>query len=75
MNAGNVIQPEIFESTTVYFSHLDGFEEIIKNVRDPVFLTEFLNSFYALCDTELEKHSVYKVETINDGYMVGKHTF
>ncbi|OQV15546.1 Atrial natriuretic peptide receptor 2 [Hypsibius exemplaris] len=70
INSGTTIRPETYSSTTVYFSHLDGWENIIAMTRSPLELTQALNAFYQTCDAIIEKHDVYKVETVTDSYMI-----
>ncbi|OQV15544.1 Atrial natriuretic peptide receptor 1 [Hypsibius exemplaris] len=70
INSGTTILPETYSSTTVYFSHLDGWANIIAMTRNPLELTQALNSFYGICDALIEKHDVYKVETVTDSYMI-----
>jgi Adenylate and Guanylate cyclase catalytic domain len=70
LNSGTEILPETYSSTTVYFSHLDGWENIITITKNPFELTQALNAFYNTCDAIIEKHDVYKVETVTDSYLV-----
>ncbi|OQV15547.1 Atrial natriuretic peptide receptor 1 [Hypsibius exemplaris] len=70
INSGSTILPETYSSTTVYFSHLDGWANIIAMTRSPLELTQALNAFYSTCDSIIEKHEVYKVETVTDSYMI-----
>jgi hypothetical protein len=70
LNSGTEILPETYPSTTVYFSHLDGWENIIAITRNPFEITQALNAFYNVCDNIIEKYDAYKVETVTDSYMV-----
>ena len=56
INSGTVILPETYPSTTVYFSHLDGWDNVIAMTRSPLELTQALNAFYSTCDAIIEKH-------------------
>ena len=69
LNKGHAIEPETFPSVTVYFSHLEGFDDIIAATRSPAEMTVILNSFYVVCDAVVEAMDVYKVETVGDAYM------
>ncbi|OQV15548.1 Atrial natriuretic peptide receptor 1 [Hypsibius exemplaris] len=70
INKGEVILPKTHTSTTIYFSHLDGWEDIIARTKSPRELTKALNAFYTVCDDIIETHDVYKVETSSDSYMI-----
>ncbi|XP_055331179.1 atrial natriuretic peptide receptor 2-like [Paramacrobiotus metropolitanus] len=67
---GMHIEPETFDSTTVFFSHLEGFEQIISRASNPLDITTILNNFYVICDAVIDKYDVYKVEVVTDAYMV-----
>uniref|UniRef100_A0A1I8HYB2 guanylate cyclase n=1 Tax=Macrostomum lignano TaxID=282301 RepID=A0A1I8HYB2_9PLAT len=58
-----------FEDATVQFSDVCGFKDIA-NLITPTQVVALLNTIYACFDELTEKHRVYKVETVNDVYMV-----
>merc|ERR1719232_296509 len=60
---------EMFESATVCFTEIDGFKNIAKNCS-PLQLFDLLNTIYKTFDARIDNNDVYKVETINDSYMV-----
>ena len=60
---------ELFDSATVCFTEIDGFKEIARNCR-PLELFDMLNVIYKTFDARIDSYDVYKVETINDSYMV-----
>ncbi|XP_055344144.1 atrial natriuretic peptide receptor 2-like [Paramacrobiotus metropolitanus] len=70
MQTGHTIYPETFASTTVYFGDIPGFTDIISREPSPKHVIGVLNSMYNTFDSILEKFDVYKVETINDAYLV-----
>jgi len=59
----------LFESATVFFSEIDEFKELTRACQ-PLQLFELLNILYKIFDEQIDNYNVYKVETINDSYMV-----
>ena len=59
----------LFESATVFFSEIDEFKAIARDCR-PLELFQLLNIIYKTFDERIDVYDVYKVETINDSYMV-----
>eukprot|EP00984_Skeletonema_dohrnii_P009306 scaffold3549_cov110-Skeletonema_dohrnii-CCMP3373.AAC.8 len=60
---------EKFNLVTIFFSDIVGFTNMAGNMR-PIQVMKMLNELYTELDKLVEKHNVYKVETIGDAYMV-----
>ncbi|CAD5225468.1 unnamed protein product [Bursaphelenchus okinawaensis] len=66
LRKGESITPEVYENATVYFSDVVGFT-ILSSKSTPLQVINFLNNMYTISDDIIERHKVYKVETIGDG--------
>lgn len=60
---------ERYRNVTFFFSDIVGFTDMSRE-RDPIQIMAMLNEVYVEFDKLVEKHSLYKVETIGDAYMV-----
>ncbi|OQV26131.1 Atrial natriuretic peptide receptor 2 [Hypsibius exemplaris] len=69
LKKGEYIEPETFESVTVYFSDIVNFTQL-SAMSAPLELVDLLNDLYTLLDGIIEGFDAYKVETIGDSYLV-----
>jgi len=60
---------EKYKLVTIFFSDIVGFTSMAGSMR-PIQVMKMLNELYTELDMLVEKHKVYKVETIGDAYMV-----
>jgi len=65
---GQKLEPEKFESVTIFFSDIQGFTDISKTLA-PEKVCDMLDRLYTRFDILSDKHDVFKVETIGDAYM------
>ncbi|XP_070206498.1 uncharacterized protein [Littorina saxatilis] len=69
MKMNESVDAEYFKSVTIMFSDIYGFTKLSMTLP-PMEIVSILNNLYTAIDEKLDHHEVYKVETINDSYMV-----
>jgi adenylate cyclase len=69
LKKGESFPAERFESATVLFADLVGFTSLAARIS-PLELVDFLNKIFSKFDELTEKHSLEKIKTIGDAYMV-----
>jgi len=63
------VESEFFKTSTVMFTSIVNFVQMSIEYA-PMELIDLLNVLYSSIDEKINKYDVYKVETINDTYMV-----
>ncbi|KAE9421556.1 hypothetical protein Angca_004723, partial [Angiostrongylus cantonensis] len=68
LKLGHSVEPEMYERATVFFSDVVSFTTIAAR-GSPLDVINLLNSLYTTFDSIIDRHDVYKVETIGDAYL------
>ena len=70
LEAGQSVEPEYFDESTILFSDIVGFTSIA-SAFPPSEVMGMLDRLYTAFDALTTKHDVFKVATVGDAYMVG----
>lgn len=65
---GRKVEPETFDAVTIYFSDIVSYTTISSTLK-PEKVSDMLDRLYLKFDAIMEKHDVFKIDTIGDAYM------
>uniref|UniRef100_A0A915J8H0 Guanylate cyclase domain-containing protein n=1 Tax=Romanomermis culicivorax TaxID=13658 RepID=A0A915J8H0_ROMCU len=69
LKSGCSVDPEAYDSVTILFSDVADFDSIAAK-SSPLQLCSLLNDIYYTLDEIIDDYNVFKVQTINDVYMM-----
>ena len=70
LKRGQKLFAEWIENGTIVFVQICDFNRFVENMP-PRKLINFLNDIFLQFDSLVDKHNVYKIETVNEYYMAG----
>jgi atrial natriuretic peptide receptor B len=65
LKAGHQVEPQLYDSATIYFSDIVGFTTL-SSQSTPFEVVDLLNDLYNTFDDTIARHDVYKASMVHD---------